>query len=240
MTPKSSRDAEAYWTFRSEHAGESLVLPDGRCDIILLFNEHKSMPATPVITGPSTLPYKVEYSAGDRWIGIRLRPLSGVALWKRRISCAADKVLRGEDAIAVLPSLAELKGNQLTLDELDSLVSLEKSNNQIKKLSMAIDSLHVSGGRMKITQVADFAGCSPRQLNRIFRLNVGLSTKTYAQLVQFHRTLKLIRNEHLTISGAAFEGGYTDHAHLTRSFQRFGGFTPSSIPNDLSQPLLFT
>jgi transcriptional regulator GlxA family with amidase domain len=108
------------------------------------------------------------------------------------------------------------------------------------RLSGALDALHVSGGRRRIDELSKYAGCTTRQLNRMFRSNVGLSAKTYAQLVQFHRTLKLIQCERLSITVAAFEGGYADQAHLTRAFQRFGGFTPSNVPHDLSLPMLFT
>jgi len=49
----------------------------------------------------------------------------------------------------------------------------------------------------------------------------------------------LIVEERLSISDAAYEGGYADHAHLTRAFQRFGGFAPSAIPEDLVRPSVF-
>ena len=216
-------------------------MPDGRCDIILRYNTYGSGSPIPVITGPATQPYTVGYDAGDSWLGMRLRPGKGVTLWQQRITSAANTVLRGEDALELLPWLAELKGRYSTLNILAAALEAKTTGHFTDhRLSLALDILHTSGGRIRIEKLATYVGCTSRHLNRIFRSNTGLSAKTYAQLLQFHRTLKLIQHEHLSIADAAFEGGYADHAHLSRAFQCFGGFTPSSVPRDLSLPTLFS
>ncbi|MCF6232274.1 MAG: AraC family transcriptional regulator [Rhodobacteraceae bacterium] len=204
------------------------------------YNIHGSDAPIPVITGPATQAYTVEYDVGDSWLGIRLRPDNGRALWQSRIAQAADTVLRGQDALSLMPGLAALKGGQMTAANLANAVEITMTLNLDHRLIRALDVLHASGGRMRIEKLARFAGCTSRHLNRVFRSNIGLTAKTYAQLVQFNRTLRLIQQEHLPITGAAFEGGYADHAHLTRAFRRFGGFTPSDPPNELSLPVLFS
>lgn len=240
ITPEASRSVEAYWSFTAEKAGGGLVLPDGRCDIILQYNIHSFDAPTPIITGPATQAYIVKYKAGDRWLGMRLRPDNGCALWASRISHAADTVLSGPEALALLPRLAALNGSHPTVSDLAKTVGGLMTLSINRRVNRALGALHTSGGRIQIEKLAEFVGCTPRHLNRIFRSHTGLSAKTYAQLVQFHRTLKLIQREHLPITGAAFEGGYADHAHLTRAFRRFGGFTPSDIPEELSLPTLFS
>jgi AraC-like DNA-binding protein len=230
---------EAYWSFTAEKAGRSLVLPDGRCDIILHYNTHKSDAPVPIITGPATWAYAVEYEIGDCWLGIRLRPDNGCALWANGITQAADAVLSGPEALALLPRLSALNRGYPTITDLAETVGIIATALINHRISRALGALHTSGGRIQIEKLAEFVGCTPRHLNRIFRAHIGLNAKTYAQLVQFHRTLGLIQREHLPIAGAAFEGGYADHAHLTRAFRRFGGFTPSGIPDELSLPALF-
>jgi AraC-like DNA-binding protein len=199
---------------------------------------HASTPdeVTPIITGPATQPYRVDYDTGDQWFGIRLRPEHGAALWKSNLVNQPDSVLRGTEAIDRLPSLFALNGAALTRDALAHTISAQTWPDVDPRLTRAIDILHASGGRLRIDALAEFVACTTRHLNRIFRRNVGLSAKTYAQLIQFHRTLKLITIGNVPIIAAAFEGGYSDHAHLTRTFRRFGGFTPSGIPADLSLP----
>lgn len=231
-----ARRIEARWSFSACTSGSAVILPDGRCDIIV--RNHASTPdeVTPIITGPATQPYRVDYDTGDQWFGIRLRPEHGAALWRDDLDNAPDSVLRGPEALDRLPSLTSLHGTALTLDALAHIIPAQTWPDVDPRLTRAIDILHAAGGRLRIDALAKFVVCTARHLNRLFRRNVGLSAKTYAQLIQFHRTLKLITHGNVPIIAAAFEGGYSDHAHMARTFRRFGGFTPSGIPTDLSLP----
>jgi AraC-like DNA-binding protein len=216
-----------------------VILPDGRCDIILLGHINSAEPQTPIITGPATTAYTVTYDAGDCWTGIRLRPGNARALWQHRIAEAENAVLFGPDAVDLLPHLLKPDQSALALDAIDTLLRNKIPSPSYDILHRALDAVHASGGRLSIASLARLAGCTARHLNRVFRTQVGLGTKTYAQLVQFHRTLRLIQKEELPLSSAAAEGGYADHAHLTRAFRRFGGFTPSALPAELAVPSLF-
>ncbi|EBA12597.1 hypothetical protein RCCS2_14909 [Roseobacter sp. CCS2] len=217
--------------------GQSIVLPDGRCDIIIRRNRNAPDVLMPVITGPATRAYTVTYDVGDTWFGLRLRPESAVALWRGDLEHAVDTVLRGQDAIDLVPALATHQYCDLMLDRLAGLALAAPFIDT--RLTHALDILHASGGRIRVAQLARFAACSPRHLNRLFRGHTGLGTKTYAQLVQFHRTLNLITRGRVPITDAALEGGYADHAHMTRAFRRFGGFVPSKLPPRLTLPQLF-
>jgi len=234
-----SRYVEAFWSYSASENGSSLILPDGRCDVILRFNARQPDEPIPIVTGPATEPFTVDFVQGDSWLGIRFRPQYGVVLWRRRITAAVDKVLLGKEALALLPELNEVIEGCLTIQNLAASIGINTSSLEDNRLLNCLDVLHTSGGRIRVDRLAQSAGCTPRQLNRIFRTNTGLTTKTYSQLVQFHRTVKLIQVEGLSITDAAFEGGYSDHAHLTRAFKRFGGFAPSRVPRDLSLPGLF-
>lgn len=224
------------WSFSARTSGSAVILPDGRCDIIV--RNHASTPdeVTPIITGPATQPYRVDYETGDQWFGIRLRPEHGAALWQGELGNAPDSVFRGSEALDRLPALAALHGTAPTLDALAHIVHVQIWPDVDARLTRTLDILHASGGQLRIDALAKVVACTARHLNRLFRRNVGISAKSYAQLIQFHRTLKLITHGNLPIISAAFEGGYSDHAHMTRTFRRFGGFPPSAIPTDLSLP----
>lgn len=244
ISPKASRNAEAYWSFTADETGESIVLPDGRCDVILRFNIYSSAMPVPIITGPATRPYTVHYEPGESWLGVRLRPYQGSLLWSKDISAAPDKVLRQDEALQLMPALSGIHGSRLTeaslAHALQQSPSMSRDYQGHQKVLDALDFIHLGGGRLRIENLAELVGCSSRHLNRMFRTTVGLSVKTYGQLMQFHRALTLIKNQHMPLATAAFEAGYTDHAHLTRSFRRFGDFSPSKLPDGLSQPGIFT
>ena len=242
-TAKASRRIEAFWSFTATTQGQSLVLPDGRCDLIVKFHADDRANPTPIITGPATQSYLVTYAPGDCWIGARMRPEGGAMLWRSQINEAVDRVLRGGEAQALVPELADLQGDTLTQIHLERLVDtiarVESISRPPPVVQRAIETLHVTGGRLPVGRLAVYVGCTTRHLNRLFQANVGLSAKTYAQLVQFQRSLRLIKENGQSVSAAAHEGGYADQPHLTRAFRRFGGFSPHRLPGDLALPKLF-
>ena len=236
MTPKTSRSVEALWSFVAGSNGSSLILPDGRCDIIVRTTNKDAGTPVVVVTGPATSAYPVTYKTGDRWAGIRLRPELGAALWGPRIGQAADKVLRGAQALTLLDNLNAPRLPTASLEEIAAWITETTQQKRTDDLARILNFTHTSGGRLRIRSLAQIAHCSERHLSRLFRQNVGISAKMYAQLVQFHRALRLIKTESLKPSDAAYEAGYADHAHLTRAFRRFGSFAPTAIPKNLTLP----
>lgn len=242
VTPETSRTIEARWSYVATACGESIILPDGRCDVIFRFNTGRADAPAPIMTGPATRPYSVTFNPNDTWVGVRLRPGSGKLLWRQDIANAEDKVLRGQEVYKRLPSLNALSLTAPTIEDVTSALSticaFDQTGRSPTTAALALEAIHLSGGRIRIAALAALMNRSTRQLNRIFRSSVGLSAKDYARLVQFHRALGLIQKEGLTIADAGFEAGYADQAHLTRSFQRFGGFSPTEIPTNISLPCL--
>lgn len=241
LSPRLTRSVEAFWTHRAARSGASLVLPDGRCDIILRYNELDRTPPHLVLTGPATRAFSVPETPGDCWLGLRLRPSFGHLLWGERLAQMQDKTLREAEAHAVLAALT-LPSSAQTPRQLARLLQQALPNpideRQPPDLTEALDLLHLTGGRMPVSDLADRMSLSPRQLQRRFVNAVGLSPKIYAQLIQFHRALRLIHNAGLPLSAASFEAGYNDQSHMTRAFKRFGGFTPADLPPNLTLPQL--
>jgi AraC-like DNA-binding protein len=243
ITPVQSRNIEAIWSYVAEKEGKSTILPDGRCDIIMRFNVHDGATAIPIITGPATQPYDVSFSYGDACVGIRLRPGRGAVIWSNKIAAARNQVLRGTPVFERLPALAALINVAPTVLDVSAALAeisiFTALTTRDTKITQAIERVHFSGGRLRVEALAASMSCSSRQLNRMFCASVGLPAKVYSSLVQFHRTLGLIRNEKLGLADAAFEAGYADQAHMARSVRRFSGFPPSDLPRELTTPGLF-
>lgn len=244
VTPKQSRNIEAIWSYVASKSGTTTILPDGRCDIILRFNVDGLGSIIPIVTGPATHPYAVSVSSDEAWVGIRLRPDQGASIWESDIKFAQNKVLRGACAIDKVPMLASviraarnIPSVKAALVEIPILAKPKVSNI---KVVQAIEHIHTTGGRLRVSALANFLSCSTRQLNRVFHTSVGITAKSYCSLVQFHRTLRLIENENLSLSETAFEAGYADQAHMARTVKKFSGFAPSELPFDLTKPNLFS
>jgi AraC-like DNA-binding protein len=243
VTPRASRRVEAFWSYASEREGRSLILPDGRCDIMLRFKQDCSLAPKLQITGPATKAYVVEFEADDRWIGVRFRPESAGVLWGAELEKSVNLVLHDSAALKIVPHLSVLERRDLSLahlsEALESSGLLNDQQSSDDRLPQALDILHTSGGRVRIDELAAMVGCSSRHLNRLFRSNIGIQAKTYGQIAQFHRALQLISDQRLSIADAAYEAGYADQAHLTRKFRQFGGFTPKNIPLEIANFAIF-
>lgn len=69
---------------------------------------------------------------------------------------------------------------------------------------------------------------SPRALQYHFVQATGITQSTFHQIQRAHKAAEMLRNG-ASILNAAFENGYYDQAHLTRSLKRFVGQTPRQI-----------
>jgi transcriptional regulator GlxA family with amidase domain len=81
-----------------------------------------------------------------------------------------------------------------------------------------------------IERVAVDLGVSGRQLQRAFDELVGLSPKTYSQVIRFQRAIRMARRStHPNWAQIALDTGYYDQAHMIAAFHRFAAATPASM-----------
>ena len=84
-------------------------------------------------------------------------------------------------------------------------------------------------GPIEIGQIAKQVGLSVSQLNRRFRTVYQMSPSEYLQRVRVHEASRLLADTDWPISEVALDTGFYDQAHLTRTFRRWMGMTPSGF-----------
>jgi AraC-like DNA-binding protein len=89
-------------------------------------------------------------------------------------------------------------------------------------------------GPLEIGQIAKHVGLSVSQLNRRFRSIYQMSPSQYLQRVRVHEASRLLAGSDDPISDVALETGFYDQAHLTRTFRRWMGMTPSGFRRESS------
>ncbi len=72
---------------------------------------------------------------------------------------------------------------------------------------------------------------SESRLSHLFKQNVGISIKRYLLWNRLKYALKFLLTEGTNLKEASFEAGFTDQAHLTRSFKSFLGVNPVRVFN---------
>ncbi|MBX9684478.1 MAG: helix-turn-helix domain-containing protein [Hyphomicrobium sp.] len=238
------RRVEALSSFHPSSDGKHLVLPDGRMDLIARYrltsrDQIEQLHLT--IIGPSQCPLWVSVAEGDRFLGIRFRAGWGGVTLNVDPSELRDSSLAGKNVDAVLGTNCVRLRAAKTEDDLRTAllaaacVSAASSHHRkiARQVVVAIDVLHLTGGRLNLPDLACASGMPERTLRREVTRAVGLSIKSLAAVLRFQRTVRLLANAtdaSLTLAQAALEGGYSDQAHMTREFQRYGGFTPGRRP----------
>ena len=99
-------------------------------------------------------------------------------------------------------------------------------------LHAALKQMERNDGACRIDELAKKVGVSERQLRREFQRSVGLSPKTFCNILQVNTAFfALLNKSPQALSALALECGFSDQAHLTHAFQKFLGDSPMSISN---------
>jgi AraC-like DNA-binding protein len=96
-----------------------------------------------------------------------------------------------------------------------------------KSIETAQNLLISSNGQIKIHQLAQQTCMSISSLERNFRQQVGLSPKSYANILRFNHVFKLIKSYGpKKWQDIIYQCGYYDQANFIRDFSRYTGETP--------------
>ncbi|MFJ7496879.1 helix-turn-helix domain-containing protein [Streptomyces sp. NPDC097727] len=77
--------------------------------------------------------------------------------------------------------------------------------------------------------LAELLGTSPYRLSRAFPRELGVSATHYRHRVRIGRALDRLEAGETSLSTLAADLGYADQAHLTRTFRRHLGHTPTAL-----------
>jgi AraC-like DNA-binding protein len=191
------------------------------------------------VAGPDTTAHVSHAAAGTTFVGLRFHPgtappVLGVpaselvdtrpeaaALWGR---AAADLAARLEDAASVQAAAALLQ-DAVRRRLAEAPVPDPLVRHVVRTFQRAPDLPAV-----RVDELADRAGVSPRQLHRRCASALGYGPKTFAGIVRFQRFLANAQGVAAgALADAALESGYADQPHLTREVRRLTGLTPAQL-----------
>jgi AraC-like DNA-binding protein len=90
-----------------------------------------------------------------------------------------------------------------------------------------------SQGQMGMGRLADESNLNRRNLERKFRLAVGMSPKQLSRLVRLQAALKILeQKKYDSLTSLAHETGYYDQAHFIKDFREFTGVSPKAFYAD--------
>ncbi len=209
------------------------IVPDGCIDIIFTRNGPTETYKGHVV-GTMTRPIFEDIAAGAQYLGIRFAAGGFTHLF----GCPAHEFTDRTVPLDSLPlpfvsadRIAESPGTEASFNILqDWLTQRLLRTRPCPVLWEALETIVACRGKVTVTQLAQAAGCSPRQLLRVFRESVGVGPKTYCRIVRFKTALRALRRRpQVDLLQIALDAGYYDQAHFIHEFNAFYGASPSTV-----------
>lgn len=98
-----------------------------------------------------------------------------------------------------------------------------------RSLGRALEVLnHQLGQRLDLLTLAQLADTTPDRLDRQFRLHLGVSAAQYYRKLKIQKAARDLAKTKKPICDIALECGFSDQAHLNRTFRLVMGMTPGA------------
>lgn len=210
---------------RTQKSVQVPIVPDGCVDIVIKNGEIFLVGLMEVASVKTINPY-------DVYLGIRFHPAVAAALLKKEISVFNDQIIPLQEIDSSLfEELFDICSHKpYDFQLLDDF--WEKKFKEVRidaRILAAIEMIVIRSGDIDINLVSEHIGISSRQLERLFRAQVGLTPKRFARTIRFFHTHKYLTKEGIDdLCFKVLEKGYYDQAHFNREYKALTGLKPTS------------
>jgi methylphosphotriester-DNA--protein-cysteine methyltransferase len=186
------------------------------------------------ITGLQDEPLRYVPQANTRSILVAFRPEGAFALFGVAMNeltngeLALDRLLPAADVRIAEERVASASGYTETGAAVSAFLRTAAARSRASVhpvIATSVDAILARQGNARIERLAGEASISCRQLERLFREQVGMSPKRFAALTRFAQAAAGLRRG-IPLSRLALSAGYADQAHFTRAVRRFSGHSP--------------
>jgi AraC-like DNA-binding protein len=234
-----ARYIDAYWTLTGKNSSifTEKILPDGCVDIILnlgddFFTDNSNFLMKhnqAYLVGTMTRYKEIVRSGDTNLIGIRFKPGAFSFFYDfDSLHEIADRTIEFDKK-----SIPEINDNTSDIDILLNRFFDNKLAISVQRQSFGeiIADVERQKGQVTVAALARKYFTTTRQLERYFKMYVGISPKEYINFIRFQYAVNNIRDNcaKTSLLNIAFESGYYDHAHLSNEIKKYTGSTPSEL-----------
>ena len=109
-----------------------------------------------------------------------------------------------------------------------SLIERYGTNDQAVLDAIDLMRSHI-GDPLMLTQIADYANISVRQLNRVFQEQTGLSTMAFYRDLRLEKARNLLRNSAMPLTEIAITTGFSSSSHFSKAYAGKFNEPPSQL-----------
>jgi len=199
---------------------DAVVIPNGKVDLI--FAKTRTHQLEVILLGLETKP-KYTNREVKNFYSVSFNPLAVEYVFKHPI---ADIINAGK----LLPS----DFWDLTIDDLDDFPEFcKKITRKIQSLlpgqvderkRQLFQLIFSSNGEIPVQELSEKIFWNPRQINRYFNQQFGLSLKAYCKILRFQASLPHIKKGELHP-----QLNFTDQSHFIKEIKQFSGVSPKEL-----------
>ena len=139
--------------------------------------------------------------------------------------------LRDDFAPAQSGALAKERLQALSAKMVEAITEFPEFQAPIDpRIERVLQAIRAHAGQIALRELAAVAHLSPGRLTHLFAAQVGVSVKRYALWTKVRRTVQQFTAQR-ALTDVALVSGFTDAAHMSRTFQRYFGLQPSFLAN---------
>ncbi|MFE3553601.1 helix-turn-helix domain-containing protein [Streptomyces sp. NPDC059193] len=237
-----------YWEAAASPYRVRLV-PTGRAVVVINLGEpfaqvrrladadpNNSQVTGSLVVGLEDGPRVCDHPGGQEAIRLELTPLGAFRLFAVPMSELTNRAVElgdvlGPQAGLLVEHLAATSDWGARFDLLDFALSarLARGPEPAPEVRHAWRLLSRSGGAIPVGRIAAEVGWSQGYLIRRFTEQIGLTPKTSARVLRFHRAVRLLTREGANPTDVTAACGFYDQAHLNREFRALAGTTPGRM-----------
>lgn len=231
------KSIEALWCYWASSSLPQLILPDGRMDLVAHCLPAEDGVLTRVwlaLAGPADQPGTLNAIVGQVSVGVRFCIGWGGLCLGVQLAMLRNRVMVGRDVVRQTGVRAEPILEATTVTALrDALVNAVHVITNRARPGPTHERAVAAIAEMQAAPPGERRGwvrhdAAPRTLRRDVLAAAGLPLRSLAGILRFQRAMRLLKaGEMRSLGELALEAGFSDQAHMTREFRRFGGFTPS-------------
>lgn len=200
---------------------EGIIIPNGKIDLILSLTGDGDFRI--VLLGLETQPKMAPQEPISKFFSVSFHPLALEYILKMSV---ADLLNKGR----LLP------GNfwEFTADDLNDFKAFcDKVTYKVVSLLPDIvdkrkrdlfNQIIVTQGDVKVQELSEKIAWSPRQINQYFNKYLGVSLKTYCNILRFQASLR-----HIWEGNLYPQLNYTDQSHFIKEVKKLSGVSPKEL-----------